>query len=37
MVPQTVQELAVDEGNILEVSGELAERMELADHIVVCR
>ena len=37
MVPQTVQEPAVDEENILEVSGELTERMELADHIVICR
>ena len=37
VVPQTVQEPAVDEENILEVSTELTERMELADHIVICR
>ena len=37
VVPQTVQELAVDEGNILEVSRELTEWMELADHIVIHR
>ena len=28
VVPQTVQEPAADEENILEISGELAERME---------
>ena len=32
-----MQELPMDDENILEVSGELAERMELADQIVVCR
>ena len=37
VVPQTVQEPAVDEENILEISGELAERMEPADQIVVHR
>ena len=37
VVPQTVQELAVDEENILEISRELTERMELADQIVVHR
>ena len=37
VVPQTVQELAADEENILEISGELAEQMELADQIVVHR
>ena len=37
VVPQTVQEPAADEENILEISGELAERMKLADQIVVRR
>ena len=37
MVPQAVQELPVDDENILEVSGELAKHMELADQIVICR
>ena len=37
MVPQAVQELPVDEENILEISGELTEQMELADQIVVRR
>ena len=37
VVPQTVLEPPVDEENILEVSRELTEQMELADHIVICR
>ena len=37
MVPQAVQEPPVDDENVLEVSGELADQMELADQIVVHR
>ena len=37
VVPQTVQEPAVDEENILEISGELTEQMQLAGQIVICR
>ena len=37
VVPQTVQEPPVDDENVLEVSGELADQMELADKIVVRR
>ena len=37
VVLQTVQEPAADKENILEISRELAERMELADQIVICR
>ena len=37
VVPQAVQEPPVDEENILEVSGELAEQMDLADQIVILR
>ena len=37
MVPQAVQEPPMNEENILEVSGELADLMELADQIVIQR
>ena len=37
VVPQTVQESREDDEDVLEISGELAEQMELADQIVVQR
>ena len=37
VVPQTMQESPEDNENVLEISGELAEQMELADQIVVQR
>ena len=37
VVPQTEQEPIADKENILEISGELTEQMELADQIVVRR
>ena len=37
VVPQTIQESPEDEENVLEISGELPECMELADQIVVRR
>ena len=37
VVPQAMQELPEDDENVLEISGELTERMELADQIVIPR
>ena len=37
VVPQTMQESPEDNENILKISGELTERMELADRTVVWR
>ena len=37
VVPQTVQEAPEDDENVLKISGELAEQMELADQIVIQR